>query len=426
MHYDFSTTLHDTDEELKDFIHIYTACVDTGHEKEIKTVSGLYEKIFEMFKHGFDSPEIVLLFEELANFKLANGIPHSIMSNEISELKSLLIENIYGEKSNIDIRQVLQLFKEINNRVSYIYLLQYIELLISSNNIRLSSISDLVEKNIIIYYEAHLEWLIELAQHIKTASKESFPQLDAKLCNFGVWLHSDGKALIQNNSKFLNLEKIHKSLHLFAQKIYNILDKGEYHIIITYLEKCELISLGIGTELALLDHMLMNKTVTKDTMTGALNRNALRSVFQSQYELSLATNNPFILAMCDLDFFKKVNDTYGHVAGDKLLKIFVDVVKKNIRNSDVVVRFGGEEFIIMLPTIHKDKGFEILDKIRSDFSQTVLEFNNEKITATVSVGMMEIEPEYLFQKSFTDKYLMIVDQRLYLAKESGRNRVEHS
>jgi len=426
MHYDFSTTLHDTDEELKDFIHIYTACVDTGHDKEIKTVAGLYEQIFAMFKHEFDSQTLIELFEKLTIFKIENGIPHTIMSNEIYELKSLLIENMQGTDINMDIRRVLKLFKEINNHISHIYLLRYINVLISSNNIRIASISDLVEKNIIVYYEAHLEWLIELAQHIKDVNQNDFPQLNEKLCNFGKWLHNDGKRLIQNNSKFTNIETIHKSLHLFAQKIYNILDKGEYHIIITYLEKCELISLGIGTELALLDHMLMNRTITKDTMTGALNRNALRSVFQSQYELSLATNNPFILAMCDLDFFKKVNDTYGHVAGDKLLKIFVDVVKKNIRNSDVVVRFGGEEFIIMLPTIHKNKGFEILDKIRSDFADTVLEFNGEKIRATVSIGMMEIEPEYLFQKSFTDKYLMIVDQRLYLAKDGGRNRVEHS
>jgi len=420
MKYDFTATHL----ELKDFIDAYTACVTVTSDSHIATATGLYEKVFSILNRAFEEEEMMLVYEEIATYKISHEIPYTIMSNEIYGLKNLLIGNASTTALSSDIIKLLALFQKINNRVAHIYLLKYVEKLISLNNTRLSSISDLVEKNIIVHYESHLIWLTDLAQHIKNVESTDFPQLDDTKCSFGCWLHNDAKKVISNNSKYKNIVTIHKNLHLFASKIFNILDKGEYHVLITYLEKCELISLSIGTELALLDQILINKKITKDTLTGALNRHGLRNVFESQYELSLATNNPFIFAMCDLDFFKNINDTYGHVAGDKLLRVFVDTVKDNIRNSDVIIRYGGEEFIIMLPTIHKPKGLEILEKIRNDFANTILDFNDEKISATVSIGMIVIEPDHLFKQNFLDDYLMVVDKKLYEAKDNGRNRVE--
>jgi len=420
MKYDFTATHL----ELRDFIDAYTACITVHSNSHIATATGLYEKVFSILNRAFEEEEMILVYEEIAIYKISLEIPYTIMSNEIYGLKNLLLGSASTSAISTDIIQLISLFQKINNRVAHIYLLKYVDKLISLNNTRLSSISDLVEKNIIVHYESHLIWLSNLAQHIKNIDSSDFPEIDATKCSFGSWLHSDAKKVISNNSKYKNIVTIHNNLHLFASKIFNILDKGEYHVLITYLEKCELISLSIGTELALLDQMLINKKITKDTLTGALNRHGLRNVFESQYELSLATTNPFIFAMCDLDFFKNINDTYGHVAGDKLLRLFVDIVKENIRNSDVIIRYGGEEFIIMLPTIHKQKGLEILERIRNDFANTVLEFNDEKISATVSIGMIVIEPEYLFKQNFLDDYLMIVDKKLYQAKDNGRNRVE--
>jgi len=424
MKYDFSKVLNSKELVLQDFIDSYTACVNIGDAKRITTMIEYYKRVFTTLESSFNSEDILKIFKELAEFKISNDIPYIIMSNEIYGLKNLLIRNVNETNNNLKIIDLLSLFQDIDNSVARIYLVKYIDKLISLNNIRRNSLADLVEMNIIQHYESHLIWLTKLAQQIKTGKKDHFPELDDTVCEFGIWLDNEAKSIIQNNSKYDSIKNIHRNLHLFAKKIFNILDKDEYHILITYLEKCELISLSIGTELALLDNILINKKITKDTLTGALNRQGLKSVFQSQYDLSLATSNPFILAMCDLDLFKNINDTYGHVAGDKLLKLFVDVVKSNIRNSDVIVRYGGEEFIIMLPTINKTKGYEVLNKIRKAFEESSLEFNGETIKATVSIGMMEIEPEYSYKHSFVDEYIMIVDQKLYMAKDNGRNRVE--
>ncbi|MEA2073880.1 MAG: sensor domain-containing diguanylate cyclase [Campylobacterota bacterium] len=420
MQHDFSNANLD----FQDFIDTYLSCITVSSTELTVTITGLYEKVFATFSRPFDEEELIAIYEELAHYKVTQEIPYTILSNEIYTLKNLLIGNLNENLITTNTLNLLHLFQNINNRIAKIYLIEYIEKLVAQNSVRTFSVSDLVEKNIIVHYESHLLWLTELAQHIKDVNRQTFPELDDKACEFGKWLHGDAKQIISNNSKYKNIIKLHKNLHLFASKIFHILDKDEYHILITYLEKCELISLSIGTELALLDQILINKKITKDCLTGALNRNGLDSIFESQYELALATSNSFIVAMCDLDFFKNINDTYGHIAGDKLLKLFVDTVAGKLRNSDVIIRYGGEEFLIMLPTIHKEKGYEVLDEIRSEFSNIILEFNNEKISATVSIGMIEITPEALFKKSFINEYLMKVDKNLYLAKDNGRNRVK--
>ena len=427
MQYNFSNLFHNSSEEILDeFIDKYTLCISTSDDERTLVILNLYRKILSTLNSNFKEEELLSIFEELSTYKISYDVPYILITNEINALKSILISKVDIGEIGTNIIQILTLFKNINNRTAHIYLNGYIDKLLSLNNLRISSLSDLVEKNIISHYESHLIWLTKLARHIKEEQKDDFPQLDDKLCEFGKWLHSDAKSIIQNNSKYKNIDSLHASLHLFAKKIYSHVGDFEYHILITYLEKCELISLSIGTELALIDNILMNKKVTKDGLTGALNRNGLRSIFESQYELSLATNNPFVLAICDLDFFKKINDTYGHVAGDKILQNFVTIAKQHIRSSDVIIRYGGEEFVIILPAVTKEKGFDVLQTICKSFEQSSLEFEGKIIKATLSIGMMEVKPTKQFKRTFIDEYIMIADRRLYTAKHAGRNRVESS
>ena len=423
MLYDFSDSLNAQDVILEDFIDNHTTYFVMNEDGVDATVLEHYREIFTHFHTAFESEKMIALFDALAAYKITQEIPYVIVSNEIHSLSHLFISSINREGKSEHIVQLLGLFKAIDNSVAQLYLARYIDALVSLNTIRRNSLADLVEKNIIAHYESHLLWLSKLALRIKEESVKDFPELNHCMCDFGKWLEGDAKKLIQNNSKYLALESIHKNLHMLAYKIYKVLEAKEYHILINYLEKCELMSLGIGTELALIDNIIINQKVAKDSLTGALNRQGLRTIFRNQYELALATGNSFILTICDLDYFKALNDTHGHVAGDRMLQLFVEVVKRNIRNSDVIVRYGGEEFVIMLPSIHQDKGIKVIEKMREDFAQSVLAFNGEKIQATVSIGMMEVTPHHPFQQGFIDDYIMQVDQKLYYAKEHGRNRV---
>ncbi|MEA3554426.1 MAG: GGDEF domain-containing protein [Campylobacterota bacterium] len=147
-------------------------------------------------------------------------------------------------------------------------------------------------------------------------------------------------------------------------------------------------------------------------------------MFQSQYDLSLATNSKFVIALCDLDFFKKVNDTYGHIAGDKMLQEFVKIVKLNIRSSDIIIRYGGEEFVLILPAIEIKQAFIVLEKIRKAFENFTLHLDKNEIKTTVSIGTYEVDPIELYEADLLDEYINYADKKLYKAKNDGRNRIK--
>lgn len=400
MDYDFSEYFEDNDTILSQFIENYTMFIDSTTE-DISELVVIYKSILDCFSTSFSQSHILELSSKLAEEEILLDKPYAIVSNEIYSLKNILIKNIVSKDSNTDILAFLNLFNNIDNKIAEIYLNKYIEKLLSINNLRINSLTDLVDRNIIKYYESHLMWLSDLANYIKDSSNNIRPELDECKCGFGKWLEIDAKNIIKNNSKLKTIKHLHKNLHMYGSKIQNYLSIGEQHVVITYLEKCELLSLGIGTELALIDNIIMNTNVTKDSLTGAMNRHALDSVFSNQYELSLATKNSFVLAMCDLDHFKSVNDTYGHIAGDNVLKSFVEIAQKFLRNSDMIIRYGGEEFIILLPAIKKDIGYRVLEKIREEFSKSFIILDNaQKVQTTVSMGLVEINPEYQYKKTF--------------------------
>ncbi|OIP55267.1 MAG: diguanylate cyclase [Helicobacteraceae bacterium CG2_30_36_10] len=423
MLYNFSQFFKDDELLLDEFLDKYTAHLDKNSDC-CDILKGHYINILNIFSAPFEGQDILKRFENLAKYQILLEHPYIIITNEIYCLQSLMMQKMASTHSNTNLLQFLSLFSEVNNRVAKIYLREYIQKLLSINNIRINSISDLIDRNFIKHYESHLIWLTNLALSIKNEKLTTYPELDCTKCDFGKWLYGEAKSIIQNNSKLKTIETLHKSLHLFGKKIYENILSESYPVLVTYLEKCELFSLSIGTELALVDNILMNQRVTKDSLTGAMNRNGLKNVFESQYELSLATNNSFVIAMCDLDFFKDVNDTHGHVAGDLMLKMFVDTVKKYIRNSDIIIRYGGEEFIVMLPAITKAKGYEVLEKIRKGFEESSLRVDEKEIKATVSIGLLEIKPTNYYAQKFLNEYLNIVDKKLYIAKNTGRNRVE--
>jgi diguanylate cyclase len=127
--------------------------------------------------------------------------------------------------------------------------------------------------------------------------------------------------------------------------------------------------------------------------------------------------------MCDLDYFKKINDSYGHLAGDKVLVEFVNVIKENIRNSDIVIRYGGEEFIIMLPAVGKERGYHILSCIAETLANRTIGFEDKSINVTVSMGITNITPQEYYNKNMLEYYLSVVDRKLYNAKNAGRNQI---
>lgn len=157
-----------------------------------------------------------------------------------------------------------------------------------------------------------------------------------------------------------------------------------------------------------------------DPLTRLLNRRAFDA------EIGKATQDILLqlkyksLLLIDIDFFKRINDTYGHDVGDKVLSWAADIMKKNARECEKIFRFGGEEFAVIIVSDKKDIDIKVGERIRSMFDSTLFENEktNESLHVTVSVGIAtsakEVQPEHLFD---------VADKNLYKAKKGGRNSV---
>jgi len=153
-----------------------------------------------------------------------------------------------------------------------------------------------------------------------------------------------------------------------------------------------------------------------DSLTGIYNRNKLREIAMYEFRKQKRDKKPISLVMLDIDYFKKINDTYGHNVGDYALKTIANIVSDSIRESDAFARWGGEEFVILTPGADVDSAAVLAEKLR----QKIAEFEFDEIgVITCSFGVAQISDGFEL-----DHLVENADKALYMAKRSGRNRTE--
>ena len=155
-----------------------------------------------------------------------------------------------------------------------------------------------------------------------------------------------------------------------------------------------------------------------DPLTGLPNRAAWSERLDHEINQWQQHGNTLLLAMLDLDHFKRINDNYGHLAGDKVLKIIASVLRKRLRGTDFIARFGGEEFVLLMPDTVPTAGAKLLEKLRASIEACPFHFKGEPVTITISMGMTAFKPG-----EHSDLVLKRADQALYRAKHAGRNQV---
>jgi diguanylate cyclase len=155
-----------------------------------------------------------------------------------------------------------------------------------------------------------------------------------------------------------------------------------------------------------------------DPLTGLPNRAAWSERLDHEINLWQQHGNTLLLAMLDLDHFKRINDNYGHLAGDKVLKIIANVLRKRLRGTDFIARFGGEEFVLLMPDTGPTAGAKLLEKLRASIEACPFHFKGEPVTITISMGLTAFKPG-----EHSDLVLKRADQALYRAKHAGRNQV---
>jgi diguanylate cyclase (GGDEF)-like protein len=165
-----------------------------------------------------------------------------------------------------------------------------------------------------------------------------------------------------STSHFNVIEKLHVNLHDLAANVINYCKNKEFRpaTLIHLMQRIDYYSLEIGNEIAFLNEI---EEGAKDPLTHLLTRRLFNKIMMNTLDISKATGRGFALMMCDLDHFKSINDTYGHSVGDIVLKHFSGILEQNLRKSDYIFRFGGEEFMILLPTTDKKDALFLAQKV---------------------------------------------------------------
>jgi diguanylate cyclase (GGDEF)-like protein len=163
----------------------------------------------------------------------------------------------------------------------------------------------------------------------------------------------------------------------------------------------------------------LEDAASHDPLTGLLNRREMGRILKSESLRTQRYKRPFSLILCDVDDFKKINDTYGHKFGDTVLKMIADAFRDGTRTQEYISRWGGEEFLILLPETPLDGTMIVAERLRANIENEKIVFGKEEIGVTMSFGVGEFNPSYSIEENID-----LIDKKLYEAKRAGKNCVK--
>jgi diguanylate cyclase (GGDEF)-like protein len=216
----------------------------------------------------------------------------------------------------------------------------------------------------------------------------------------------------------LNAAGIRAPMHTITdmQLLYLICNVGLYIVVAVFVLLFELTKTQgfIKLEQAF---KIINELAIRDELTGSYNRRHLIKLIEHEKERPARLDSPFCLCLLDIDYFKRINDTYGHSAGDTVLREFAATLQRQIRESDSFGRYGGEEFLLMLPETPIDEARALAERVRKNIEMRSFA-DLPGLSVTVSVGIAQFRLDESISQTVAR-----ADEALYLAKSSGRNRV---
>jgi diguanylate cyclase (GGDEF)-like protein len=169
-------------------------------------------------------------------------------------------------------------------------------------------------------------------------------------------------------------------------------------------------------------NVTLHELAFRDALTGLYNHRFFQETMDKELERSKRYHRDFSLIMFDIDYFKKVNDTYGHPVGDCVLEAIARAAEQAVRGADIIARYGGEEFAIIMPETDFMSATAVAERLRSNIEHLDIQVDGTTIKATVSVGYTS----YRHSINVREKGAIIemADKALYIAKQSGRNKVQ--
>ncbi|HYE51756.1 MAG TPA: diguanylate cyclase [Azospirillaceae bacterium] len=262
--------------------------------------------------------------------------------------------------------------------------------------------------------DEHLRWLGQWHRAAFFQSVESVPMPAA----FVAWVKSAAASDLGGQPAVERLITLHEQMHRMAKLVLMRASEGTppslqaYEAVVDKFDE-------FMAQLRRFERAFAMAGSGIDPLTGLRNRTGLREELEREMNRFRRTGKPFCVALCDLDRFKSVNDTYGHDAGDRVLVAAAGVINRGIRSFDEVFRMGGEEILILLKDAQVMDGFMVVERLRADIAATPVTIpDGRAIRVTASFGLAEAQLHL-----DADDLVTQADQALYEAKRTGRNRV---
>lgn len=364
--------------------------------------------------------------KELVHFTIEHEISYLFLFSELITVARKLLGSLVEKEDFEHIAEINCFFADHEDRITALYLEKFLNQLVHKNELRISHITLMADKKFMVHYESHIKWVLDLIVYIKTNEfEDNYPELNPDLCQFGKWMHSTTTSYLLTSSHFKVIEKLHINLHDLAANVINYCKSRVVRpaTLIHLMQRIDYYSLEIGNEIAFLNEI---EEGAKDPLTHLLTRRLFNKIMLNKLDISKATGREFALMMCDLDHFKSINDTYGHGVGDLVLKHFSDLLTQTLRKSDYIFRFGGEEFMVLLPMTGKEDALALAKKVCETAASQELPVADTCIRYSVSIGTIGVLVDSSVETSQENinHYVAQVDEKLYLAKERGRNRAE--
>jgi len=350
---------------------------------------------------------------EIVDYVLSKGLPAIVLTGSIDEktkqtfIHKDIVDYVY--KSNMD---------DIN------YIFQMINRLSKNRQYKVLVVEDsLPFRNMIKKILTSLQFKVLAAAHGEEAMSyfADNPDINLMITDYRMPV-KDGLEVLKEVRK----EKDKNSLGVIVMTSPSektdasiFLKNGASDFIAKPFSKEELICRVNNTIEAMENINKIANFANRDFLTGVYNRRFFYSDVEEYVHVAEETNEPYAFAMIDVDYFKKINDKYGHDGGDKVLKSIAKILNDNTKGSDIVARFGGEEFCVVLKKINKEEAVKFFVNLRAKVAENKVTIKKEKVKVTISIGV-----SFGNGHCEIDDMLEACDSALYTAKENGRNRVE--
>ena len=224
------------------------------------------------------------------------------------------------------------------------------------------------------------------------------------------------------NTSVMKFEYIDNNIYMIMATPVNKQESTYVIETIRDISDCKIVDLVEDKTVSELKKTLseINRIIVIDELTKCYNRRYINEKLPIDIESAKANKLPLSIAMIDIDYFKLINDKYGHLLGDLVLKDITNVIKNNIRGkSDWIARYGGEEFLILFNDTSKEDAYNLSKRIKSVVENSIFKYDDIEINITISIGIASLTSEI----DDMDKLIRKADENLYKAKRSGRNYI---